>query len=57
MYSNMKYSLPIWESLDWIQILLRKKILIVLAELGVDLKDFKPQTRVNQREVQLCVLK
>lgn len=30
--SNMKNSLPIRESLDWIQILFREKILILLAE-------------------------
>lgn len=40
MQSNVKNSLPIRESLDWIQILFRKKILILLGELSVDLKDF-----------------
>lgn len=41
MYSNTRNSLPSRESLhNWIQILFREKILILLAELSVDLKNF-----------------
>lgn len=44
MHSNIKNSLSIREFLDWIQILLRNKILILLPQLRI----FKPQASFTQ---------
>lgn len=50
MHSNIKNSLSIKEFLDWIQILFRKNILILLPQLRI----FKPQASFIQRGLITC---
>lgn len=50
MHSNIKKSLSIREFLDWIQILFRKKILILLPQLRL----FKPLASFIQRGIIKC---
>lgn len=50
MHSNIKNSLSIRELLDWIQILFRKKMLILLPQLRI----FKPQASFIQRGLITC---